>query len=77
MANNLDFGSNGYILKGAGNLTGNDFVIITALEDSSITVESNWVGAASPEPITLVAGQTIYGIFTTITWVSGKIVAYK
>jgi len=76
MSNSLAFGANGSILKGAGALTG-DFVMIQALEDSSITVVSNWVGASSPESLTLSAGSTVYGVFTTVTWVSGKVVAYK
>jgi len=76
MSNSLAFGANGSILKGAGSLTG-DFVMIQALEDSSITVVTNWVGASNPESLTLSAGSTVYGVFTTVTWVSGKVVAYK
>jgi len=72
-----EFGTNGSLLKAAGALTSGPYNIIVALEDSDITVESTWVGADSPEPLTLVAGQTVYGVFSTITWGSGKIVAHK
>jgi len=77
MSNSLAFGANGSILKGAGALVAGPYVMIQALEDSSITVVSNWVGASSPESLTLSAGSTVYGVFTTVTWVSGKVVAYK
>ena len=74
--NSLAFGANGTILKEAGALTGT-YVIIKALTDASFTVVTNWVGADSPETITLSEQSTIEGVFTTITWVSGTIVAYK
>lgn len=77
---NLEFGGTGTILKATGSITtgvNSPFVTILALEASDITVESNWVGAASPEPLTLVEGQVVYGKFTEITWVLGKVVAYR
>jgi hypothetical protein len=77
MATSLEFGANGSILKGAGSLTSGPYVIVKALEDSSVTVVSNWVGASNPESVTIPAFGTIEGVFTTITWVSGKVVAYK
>jgi hypothetical protein len=77
MSVKLTFGGEGSILKGAGSLTDGPYVIIKALEDSEITVASNWVGASNPEPVVLPTQGTTEGVFATITWVSGKIVAYK
>ena len=72
----LQFGSNGTVLKAAGTLT-DDYVTIYAREDSVVTAVTNWTGADSPETLTLDKGQTVYGVFTNIIWVSGSIVAYK
>lgn len=76
MAKNLDFGANGTVLKAAGTLTGN-YNVIVAREDSVVTSVTNWVGADSPETITLDKGEHAYGVFTTVVWVSGSIVAYN
>jgi hypothetical protein len=77
MSNSLQFGANGSILKAEGSLSAGDYVVICALTDSVVTAVTNWVGADSPETLTLSAGQTVYGVFSTITWVSGSIVAYE
>jgi hypothetical protein len=77
MSVKLTFGGEGSILKGAGSLSAGPYVIIKALEDSTVTVVSNWVGASNPETVVIPAFGTVEGVFATITWVSGKIVAYK
>jgi hypothetical protein len=77
MSNSLAFGANGSLIKAAGALVSGPYVAIVALEDSEVTVVSNWEGADTPETLVLSAGATVYGVFTTVTWVSGKVVAYK
>ena len=73
--NYLEFGAAGTLLKEAGTETGS-FSAINALEDSTVTVITNWVNAGATETVALVAGQTVYGIFTSVAWVSGTVVAY-
>lgn len=73
---NLEFGQTGTILKAAGTLTSN-YSIINAISDATITLETNWIGAGATETIALAQGQTIYGDFKNIVWVSGTIVAYR
>lgn len=73
----LEFGQNGTMLKAIGNIASGPYNIIKAYEDSEVTVVSTWAGASNPETLVLSAGMTAEGIFSIITWVSGKIVAYK
>lgn len=61
-------------LAGSGTLTG-PYEAITALEASTVTV----VAANNPDTMTAIpipAGCTIFMKFTTITWVSGKMICY-
>lgn len=57
-------------------LTGT-YYIIDAIEESTITVTTNWKGSDPVETLTLAQGQKIYGVFKDITPTSGYIVAYN
>ena len=71
---NKDLGSNGvYLTSGTTEVNA---IKINCITNASISVEVDWVNAASPQAITLVAGQSIYGKFTEITVASGSVVAY-
>lgn len=73
----MSWGGIGTLLKAAGTITSGPYLVINALEDSEVTVVTNWTGADPTETLILDKGQSIYGVFTEITWVSGKIVAYE
>jgi len=73
----LAFGEEGHLLKSTGSLVNGPYSIIKAYEDSEVTVVSNWVGSSNPETIVIPAYGTVEGYFSTVTWVSGKVVAYK
>ena len=69
-----DLGSKGTYL--ASGTTAGDWVKINCVTDAAISVEVDWVTAGSPQALTLVAGQSIYGKFTSITVTTGTVVAY-
>jgi len=71
-----DLGSGGVYLTSAQGLTSVNAIKINCITGAVISVEVDWVNAASPQSITLVAGQSIYGNFSAITVTSGTIVAY-
>ena len=74
MSNRLKFGAKG--TKVLTTSTGN-FYSIVAVEDSNIDVVTNWTNADATETIDLIAGQVLYGVFTSITLNSGYVVAYE
>lgn len=74
-ANLQSFGQNGFKIVGSTQVNG-DFVAITALEESTVSFGIPVGMAADDGTITLPAGLTIYGKFTTVTALSGKVIAY-
>ncbi len=77
MNSNLSFGAQGVKITSAQGATAGPFSIVNCLADAVFTCTVNWVNAGSPETITVTAGQSVYGVFSTITVTSGTIVAYK
>ena len=54
--------------------TGYVFVAIKVIEDSVITLEGNITGITS---VTLLAGEVVYGRYTSCELTSGKVIAYN
>ena len=75
--NAMAFGANGtYVNNTTVTATAsNPFVMVNALTDCSVVLASNWINGATPT-VSLSAGQTIYGVFTSIQ-TTGTVVAYK
>lgn len=71
-----DLGKSGVYLTSAQGLTTVDAIKIQCVTGAVISVEVDWVNSGSPQAITLVAGQSIYGKFTAVTVTSGSVVAY-
>lgn len=76
MANNLEFGSNGTLIATAQGTVVDTFVAIYCIADGNVTVDVNWENATVDYVVPMVAGQTIYGVFTKIA-TDGTVVAYK
>jgi hypothetical protein len=74
MANSQMYGAKG--TKVTATSTGN-FFAIQAIQDSTVEVVVNWTNAGATETIDLLAGQTIYGVFTSVTLDTGYVVAYE
>jgi len=69
-----DYGSE-YIVTGETGTVNTVFKAITALEESSLTLTQP-KGDTTLTTIPVPAGVTIYGTFTSISVVSGKVLAY-
>lgn len=69
----LSFGANGTYINNV-TVVGT-FAVINALTDCDVIIASNWINGASIT-VTLSAGQSIYGVFTSIQ-TTGKVVAYN
>ena len=70
------FGQAGFDALGASEtVTAHTYIAITALEDSSITIVAETGDSLTTSPIP--KGLTIYGRFSSVTCVSGKILAYR
>ena len=72
-----DLGQGGVYLTSAQGKTTVKAIKILCITNASISVEVDWVNSASPQALTLVAGQAIYGGFSEITVTSGSVVAYQ
>lgn len=70
----LEFGASGTYISNA-TVTGT-FVAINALTDCDLILTTNWVNGTVGMTVSVSAGQTIYGVFTSIQ-TTGKVVAYK
>jgi len=75
-ANLQSFGQNGFKIVGVDAVVG-EFVAITALEESLIDYTIPTGMDADAEQILLPAGLTIYGKFTSVTAISGVVLAYN
>ena len=75
----LSLGQYGAVYKtAAGALSGGPWGAIQATATASVNVNSsNWTNSDTTTGIEIQAGATIFGNFTAITLVSGKILAYK
>ena len=75
----LSLGQYGAVYKtAAGALSGGPWGAIQATATASVNVtSSNWTNSDATTGIEIQAGATIFGNFTAITLVSGKILAYK
>ena len=75
----LSLGQYGAVFKtAAGALSGGPWGAIQATATASVNVTSgNWTNSDATTGIEIQAGATIFGNFTAITLVSGKILAYK
>ena len=73
MSNNLSFGAEGTYINNT-TVTGT-FVMINALADCTVVLTTNWVNAPVGVSVVMSAGQTIYGVFTSIQ-TTGTVVAY-
>jgi len=71
-----DLGAKGVFLTSAQGLTPVDAIKIQCVAGAVINVEVDWVNSGSPQAVTLLANQVIYGKFTAITVVSGSVVAF-
>lgn len=76
MANQLEFGQNGTLIAAAQGTVTDTFVAIHCLADGNVTVDVNWDNATPDYVIPMVAGQTIYGVFSKVA-TTGTVVAYK
>jgi hypothetical protein len=63
------------ITPAEGTVTGT-FDFMNAIEDSTVSVVVNWKNATNPETVTLSAGQSLPGVFLSITVTSGRILAF-
>lgn len=70
------FGQNGFKIVGGSPVAG-EFVAITALEESLIDYTIPTGMNADVGQILLPAGLTIYGKFTSVTAISGVVLAYN
>ena len=74
-ANLQAFGQEGFDYITTGTVSDQTFIAVTALENSSISVTAekgdNLSSVAIPK------GVTIYGRFSSLTVVSGKVLAYR
>ena len=75
----LSLGQHGAVFKtAAGALSGGPWGAIQATATASVDVtSSNWTNSDATTGIEILIGATIFGNFTAITLVSGKIIAYK
>ena len=71
------FGENGseYIIAGATGTANVTYKAITALEAASLTLVQG-AGDTTLTTIPVPAGVTVYGLFTSVSVVSGKVLAY-
>lgn len=79
MNNALSFGQKGTRIN-TGTVTGQWFVL-QALDEAVVEINVNWSdndadGPLIAESVSLVAGQALYGTITSITIISGTVVAY-
>ena len=74
-ANLQSFGQSGFDYVTTGTIDTDTYIAITALEDATITATAE-VGD-SLTSVVVPAGVTVYSRFTSITVVSGKILAYR
>lgn len=79
MSNPLEFGQNGTHLDTAAttSATGAFSVIKADSGDATITATVNWQNAPNPITINLVQGEETYGVFTSVTVTSGKVICYE
>jgi len=75
-ANLQSFGQNGFKIVGSSPVDG-EFVAITALEESLVDYTIPTGMNADVGQILLPAGLTIYGKFTSVTAISGVVLAYN
>lgn len=75
-ANLQSFGQNGFKIVGTTPVAG-EFVAITALEESLVDYTIPTGMNADVGQILLPAGLTIYGKFTSVTAISGVVLAYN
>jgi hypothetical protein len=73
-ANKMSFGDYGFeILDSGTNTTG--YRILVALEETELTFTNDLDGLI--DTITIPAGFELYGVFSIVAIVSGKLIAYK
>ena len=73
----LSFGGKGFVVTTAGNVdTSHEYVAITALTNTDVTLTQKNIAGATPQTLTLSVGTTIYGRFDPITGVTGTIISY-
>ena len=75
--NSIAFGANGTYINNTTTTApaSNPFTVINALVDCTVVLAGNWINGLTPT-VVMVAGQTIYGVFTSVQ-TSGTVVAYK
>lgn len=71
-----ELGNGGVYLTSTQGATDVNAIKIQCLTDATLTAETGWVNADSPQAIVLTAGQVIYGNFSQITVSTGSVVAY-
>jgi len=73
-ANKMSFGDYGFDIISSGTSTAG-YRILIALEESELTFTNDLDGLT--DTITIPAGFELYGVFSSVTIVSGKVIAYK
>lgn len=74
-ANLQAFGQSGFDYVTSGTINSHTYVAITVLATAQLDVTA--VGGDSLTDVSIPAGTTIYGNFTSITVDSGRILAYR
>ena len=73
-ANKMSFGDYGFDIISSGTSTAG-YRILVALEESELTFTNDLDGLT--DTITIPAGFELYGVFSSVAIVSGKLIAYK